>query len=332
MAVREQVAPDETERFERYARELRALQETRRRNGALPRALHAKAHLGAVGRLEVPDLPAQLRVGPFAAPRTWPLYARYSNGSGMPQGDGAPDVRGLALKLTGVPGRKLIPGLEDRKTQDFLFIQSPAIPFRTPDEFVAFVRIMARGKALLLPRLVGALGLSRTLAVVKRLAAMPKIASLAAVRFHTAVPIRFGDTAAKLALFPLAPPAARRQGSLREDLLSRLAQGPVEYSLRAQLFVDEAATPIEDPTVVWPEEKSAFLELGRVTLPQQPVDSPRGKEIEALVGRLSFDPWHAVEELRPLGAIMRARAPAYRESVIARGAAPEPEDVLSAQR
>jgi len=32
-----------------------------------------------------------------------------------------------------------------------------------------------------------------------------------------------------------------------------------------------------------------------------------------------------VEELRPLGAMMRARAPAYRESVIARGAAPEPE-------
>ncbi len=41
--------------------------------------------------------------------------------------------------------------------------------------------------------------------------------------------------------------------------------------------------------------------------------------------KLSFDPWHALEELRPLGAMMRARAPAYRESVIARGAAPEPE-------
>src|SRR5260370_33694643 len=210
MAVREQVAPDETERFERFARELRELQQARRRNGALPRALHAKGHLGGVGRLGVPALPAPLRGGPFAAPRTWPLYARYSNGSGMPQGDGAPDVRGLALKLTGVPGRKLIPGLEDRKTQDFLFIQSAAIPFRTPDEFVAFVRIMARGKALLLPRLVGALGLSRTLAVVKRLAAMPKIASLAAVRFHTAAPSRYGATRARLATVSLAAPSSLR--------------------------------------------------------------------------------------------------------------------------
>src|SRR5260370_37368090 len=103
MAVREQVAPDETERFERYARELRALQETRRRNGALPRALHAKAHLGAEGRLEVPDLPAQLRVGPFAAPRTWPLYARYSNGSGTAPSDGATDGPRRALQASAEP-------------------------------------------------------------------------------------------------------------------------------------------------------------------------------------------------------------------------------------
>jgi hypothetical protein len=43
---------------------------------------------------------------------------------------------------------------------------------------------------------------------------------------------------------------------------------------------------------------------------------------------MSFDPWHAVEELRPLGAMMRARAIAYRESVIERQAAPEPDEVV----
>jgi hypothetical protein len=33
-----------------------------------------------------------------------------------------------------------------------------------------------------------------------------------------------------------------------------------------------------------------------------------------------------VEELRPLGAMMRARAIAYRESVTERQAAPEPDE------
>src|SRR5438067_1979534 len=179
------------------------------------RALHARQHVGVEGRLEVGELPAHLRVAVFAQPRTWPVYVRFSNGAPRKQRDPVPDVRGIALKLRGVPGRKLIRGLEDKKTQDFLLIQSPATPFRTPDEFVAFLRVAAKGQALMVPRL-----------------------------------------------------------------------------------------------------------LGELVLPQQRIDPG----LEERVEKLSFDPWHAVEELRPLGAMMRARAPAYRESVIARGAAAEPEE------
>ncbi|HUJ27342.1 MAG TPA: hypothetical protein VLW85_15060 [Myxococcales bacterium] len=328
MAFHEQIAPDEGERFERFAKELRALQESRRQDGYTPRGLHAKAHVAAVGQLTVPELPAHLRVALFAQPRTWPLYARFSNGSPARQHDGVPDIRGIALKIVGVAGRKIIPGLEDAKTQDFLFIQVPKIAFRTPDEFVTFVKTAAKGQALLLPRLVGALGFGRTLTIVKGLASMPKVASMATARFYTAAPLRFGDTAAKLALFPLAGDA-RRGPTLRDDLLARLGAGPVEYSLRAQLFVDDANTPIEDMSVAWPEEKAPFVEIGRVTLPRQDANTARGAEIDGLVEKLSFDPWHAVEELRPLGAVMRARAPAYRESVIARGAAPEPDSVIA---
>jgi hypothetical protein len=47
------------------------------------------------------------------------------------------------------------------------------------------------------------------------------------------------------------------------------------------------------------------------------------------LSRFSFDPWHAIEAHRPLGAIMRARAVAYRESVLARKAESEPHSVLS---
>ena len=41
--------------------------------------------------------------------------------------------------------------------------------------------------------------------------------------------------------------------------------------------------------------------------------------------RLSFDPWHAGEDFRPLGNMMRARNVAYRLSTQERGAAAEPE-------
>ena len=112
----EKVDPGETARFERYAEQLREIQRRNARGGAPARALHAKGQLGLEARLTVlPDLPAHARVGPFAAPATFRAYVRYSNGSGKRQHDARADVRGVAVKLAGVEGRKLIPGLENAK-------------------------------------------------------------------------------------------------------------------------------------------------------------------------------------------------------------------------
>ena len=146
------------------------------------------------------------------------------------------------------------------------------------------------------------------------------------------MPHRYGEDACKLAIVPLQPPApapAKGYSSLRDDLVARLKGGPLEWSLRVQLFLDESTTPIEDASVEWPEDKAPFREIGRVVLPQQDVTSARGQEIDALVEGLSFDPWHSVEALRPLGAVMRARSAAYRESTMERKAAAEPETVLA---
>jgi hypothetical protein len=109
-------------------------------------------------------------------------------------------------------------------------------------------------------------------------------------------------------------------------LLRRVKQGPLSWTLSAQFFSDDQSTPIEDASVEW---TGPWVELGRLTIPKQDPTSELGQRIEALVNDLSFDPWHAIEAHRPLGAIMRARAAAYRESVLGRKAAPEPERVIS---
>jgi hypothetical protein len=62
------------------------------------------------------------------------------------------------------------------------------------------------------------------------------------------------------------------------------------------------------------------------TLPKQDVSSAEGKKLSERIESLSFDPWHALVELRPLGNMMRARNVAYRESTMERQAAPEPTD------
>jgi hypothetical protein len=328
---REVIPADEAERFERYAQEMRALQASRASVQGMGRALHARAQAGVEAEFTVlPDLPEHARVAFFGSPGTYRAYVRFSNGSGVRQPDRKPDVRGVAIKIFGIPGKKLIPGLEDAQTQDFLLIHTPAMPVRNADEFFALVRA-AKNPLLLLPRLVLGLGPVRALQVLPRLArgVTTPIASLATTRFYSAVPIQFGAYAAKFMIEPHARDQgagkARMAGDLGEELAARLRGGPVSYDFRVQFFRDEQRTPIEDASVEWRDEDAPFVTLARLTLLAQDVGSERGRRIGETIEGLSFDPWHALEELRPLGNVMRARSPSYRESTIARAAAPDPD-------
>ncbi|MGC4095170.1 MAG: hypothetical protein QM756_46075 [Polyangiaceae bacterium] len=328
MAFHEVIADDEETRFEVYSKELAEVQRARNeKTGLKQRAVHVKQHVGAVGELVV-ELKGGQGAGVFAQDGArFPVYARFSNAASRRQPDKLPDARALAIKLVGVPGRKFIPGLEDELTQDFLCLSEPSIPFRDPDEFMIFQRASKDGPLPLLPRFFSGFGLSRGLQVLKRLAKSKNLTSYATSDFHTVAPIAWGDTAAKLGFFPLQSGEVPSEGGadrFRHDLLKRFEAGPLAWAVRAQLFVDDTCTPIEDTSVTW---SAPWIELGRLTLKQR--NPARGDELDALVEKLSFDPWHAIEAHRPLGAVMRARRIAYGASVIARSASPEPKSVES---
>src|SRR3954468_11718719 len=300
MSFHETIAAAESARFEQCASEIVAIQRARAsKRGAVARALHVKPHIGAVGELMV-EAGENARAGVFANPgQRWPVYARFSNGSSARQPDKAPDVRGFALKLVGVPGKKLIPGLEQEATQDFLFIDQQAIAFRNPDEFMTFVRAAKDGPLKLLPRLIAGFGLRRAFQILGGALKAPKVKVVATHAFHPGAPILFGTgRAAKLGLFPVGNPSSPETSgddALGADLTARLKAGPLTWALRAQLWKDDVTTPIEDTSVVW---TGPWIELGKLTLPRQDPESPRGREITALVEQLSFDPWHAIEEHR----------------------------------
>jgi hypothetical protein len=322
MAFHEVIPADEAVRFEAYARELTELQKKRaEKRGSIARALHVKQHVGLVADFAVKGGGPGL----FAEAKSYPAYIRLSNGSASVQSDKAPDQRGFAVKLVGVDGKKIIPGLEDKKTQDFLFITSPALPVKNADEFIGLVRSLKDGPAKLVPRLIGQVGFFRALSIVKASLTGPKPKSFATSPFYTGAPISWGDSAAKLAIVPVSAPSASVDGSdfFRDDIIARVKQGPIVYSVRAQTFVDDTSTPIEDASIDW---SSPYAEVATLTIAKQ---EPSAK-LDDLVSTMSFDPWHALAGHRPLGGIMRARAVAYRESVIARKAADEPTEVVRA--
>jgi len=321
----ETIPPNEEAELLELAEIIRSIQRRHSRKAGPGRGLHRKSHTGARAELRTRgDLPAPYRVGIFATAGTYNTYVRFSNGSPRHQPDKVGDVRGVALKIVGVPGKKLIPGMEDARTQDLLLIKTPTTPFRDAKEFVRIVQV-ADNPLLLLPNLLR-VGLGRALQILRAVAASMKqpVTSMATLRYWSAAPIRWGDHAARVSLIPAAADPPHAPG-LREDLLARLRVGPVTFTLSAQLYVDPQRTPIEDGSADWSEADSPFVPVADLIVPQQDITSEQGRRVEQFLERVSFDPWHAPVEFRPLGNLMRARGHAYRLSAIERAAAPEPD-------
>ncbi|MCX4242175.1 catalase family protein [Paraliomyxa miuraensis] len=327
---REEIGPGEAERFEALA--ARLVPESSREG----RALHRYGQIGLAGRFEVLDgLPAAVAQGLCARPGRYECYVRFSSGAGAVQPDRIPDQRGLAIKVVGVEGTKVIPGLEAAKTQDFLAILPSTFPFVDPEVFVGLVvAARERGVRGLAGFLIGRLGFFGGLGMLAKLArSMDKgKQSLAERTYFVPVPIRWGEAAAKLRLRPVErppTPAALPRGEhhLADELRARVAGAPIRFAVDVQLYVDAERTPIEDPTVQWTEAVSPFVEVARLEIPAQDPASAAGERLTEVIEGLSFDPWHALVEHRPLGSIMRARGVAYRVSTMARGASSELEVV-----
>jgi hypothetical protein len=324
---KEVIAPDEAERHQRHADMFRELQKNSARNRPISRALHAKPQLGVQATFTVlPGLPPHAQFGIAQEPKTFDALVRFSNGSPRRVPDQTPDVRGIAVKVLGVPGKKLIPGMEDETTQDFLCALGLGQPFRNSDEFVWFVAAAAAGRASLPLKAMLKFGPLRAIDMIRRglKNTLPKIFSVANCLYGSKVPIQWGPYAAKYYFEGRAPvePGAQQGTSkdyLGEELAARLSRGPVEFDFKVQFFEDERRTPIEDASVEWTLEAAPPVTVARLTIPSQQDVSQR-ERIEGL----SFDPWHALVEHKPLGDMMRARNVTYRVSTEQRKAAGEP--------
>jgi hypothetical protein len=332
---KEQIAPDEAEQFQALAENMREMQRRNARGGAASRALHAVGQAGLEGELTIrSDLPEYARVGLFAEPNSFRAYVRFSNGAGRPQPDRNPAVRGVGIKVVGVPGKKLLPGLEDAATQDFLLINSRTTLFHSAEEFVSFV-IAGESPIRLLGWVLRRRGFFGGMTFMRKLIRelSKPVVSLATTAYDSALPLKFGPYAVHFALKPLASPEPGAEPGktpeyLKEELEARLERGPVVYEFGAHFYRDEARTPIEDATREWSEEDAPFVPLARLTLPRQSPSSARGRLIAERVERMSFDVWHTTEDFRPLGNLMRARRVAYRLSTEERGIAPEPASAI----
>lgn len=310
----EKVAPDEDARFQRHGERLAEMQRRVSEKAGPGRALHRKQHLGLRATVEVCDgLPAHARHGLFATPRRFDARIRLSNGSGVRAPDRRPDVRGFGLRVLGVEGDGALGG--PAVAQCFVLINSATFTFPTVDEFMELVLAAQGGPVAVLRHLQKRHGFFGGLGAARRLSKGfgKPFAGFAREPFHSAAPIACGPYAAKVRLVPVDADAAivARRDDWAADVVTRLAKGPLRWDLQLQFFVDEATTPIENPTVLWPEDAAPFVTVARIEAPAQDPGDTAGQALATEIEASAFDPWQALAAHRPLGEIMRARKAAY---------------------
>jgi hypothetical protein len=292
--------------------------------GHAHRAVHAKGHALLRGRFHVlGGLASELRHGVFAAPAEYNALVRLSSPPAEQLPDTVSTPRAMAVKLLDVPGPR-VEGGDELHSQDFLMVNGPA--FNTPgiSGFLRSAKLLAattermpRTKQVLSATLRGTEAALEAVggqsATLKALGGEPQHHPLGET-FFTQVPFRYGPYMAKFSWVPVSPALKTLTGEKldsgpdmqREAIAAFFAQpdAVAEWELRVQLCRDLERMPIEDASVVWPEEISPYLPVGRLVVGAQ---SSWSADAEATEDSLAFAPWHALAAHQPLGNLNRAR-------------------------
>jgi hypothetical protein len=259
------------------------------------------------------DLPENLRRGIFSEPRTYRAWVRFS-GPGPYITPDIDDVgfMSMAIKLMGVQGPKLMD--EERFTQDMFGTSVPT--FVCPD-----TRTNARLQTWSLKNapLFYFLDPRQTHIIdgVMNLLWTKTQSSPLESQYFSCVPYLLGPgQAMQYSFWSLLPtrsgipnlPRRPPDNYLRDAMVRTLAERDVEFDIRVQVQTDPHRMPIENASVVWPPRLSPRVSAATLTIPKQTFDSP---DQLAFARVLSYNPWHCIEDHRPLGNVSRARKEMY---------------------
>ena len=329
----EQIPDDEAETIAGLIQAMREIIETTYADsGHAIRSVHAKSHGLLQGEIEIlSDLPPELAQGAFAKPGRMPVIMRFSTNPGDILDDKVSTPRGLAIKLIGVEGERL-PNSGDQVTQDFVMVNAPAFMVPTPKAFLKSVKLIAKttdkapqAKQALSAVLRGAESLIEKVggesATLKGMGGHPP-SNLLGETYYSVVPVLYGNYFAKLSVAPVSPELTAlanqnvdlsgKPNGLREAISAHFAKHGGTWEVRVQLATDIEKMPIEDASVVWPEEASPYVTVARIEVaPQSTWSEARAAVVD---DDMAFSPWHGLAAHRPLGGIMRSRKPAYEMS------------------
>ncbi len=296
-------------------------------SGQLRRAQHAKTTGCVIATFRVDDkIPSDLRHGVFRDPgHVFNAIVRFSNSQDKFEKDSVGTARGLAIKLMDVGGTRAIAG-DPETSQDFLMVNHPVFPFPDPKAYVETISrrdVPVIGEALVFAHL--ALSEPGELKIVKSIRAK-HVNSPLETNYWSGSPYWLGSAsgqgghAVKYSVVPRTlPPMESPEPveDLPDDYLSQalarqLRSGDAVFDFRVQLQTDPVAMPVEDVSVEWSESASPPVTIATLCIEKQ--DMEEAGDFSTRCESMSFNPWHALAEHRPMGGINRLRRVVYEAS------------------
>lgn len=281
-----------------------------KKEGHAFRDAHRKQHGCVTADFEVLNLKTPFRYGVFDEPGHHEAVIRFSNGSGDPQDDREGDGRGMAIKVKmNSPAPKLlnVPGEED--SQDFVMINHPSFFVRNARDYVGFQEAVVKGNPLLWflnPFHPGRA--FHEFSIARKILAQKMKTPLEA-RYFSMVPSKLGPQQMKFSARPCQGQSlvvgGESPNQLRDNLRAHLAGKSACFDFQVQLRNTPSKMPIEDATAVWDTSLSPFMTVAKIHINKQIPDAGAACE------HRTFNPWHGVNDLRPLGGISRVRKDVY---------------------
>jgi catalase len=333
-ALGEKLAPGEADTAARIAAIIEAHLRHMYGTGTIYRDAHPKADgcVKATFTVEA-GLPAKFAQGLFGAARSYEAVIRFSNGNeDRKRSDTEGDGRGMAVKVLDAPEAPLTPDPAGQ-TQDFIMINHPTFLVADPTSYrtlIGYVDSSDKLTNVFTPVLSFlSLGLTGTKNAVATTAS--HIDSPLNTRYWSMTPYQLGPKGGALAVkYSAAPcqpravvvPTTTDPNYLRHAMSAALAPGTSGACMT--LMVQPRTSPamsVEDSRIEWPETQAPFYKVATITIPPQVFDTPAQN---IACEQLSYSPWHALPEHRPLGAVNRMRKAIYERISAVRRSSPQP--------
>lgn len=280
------------------------------------RDAHPKAHGCVRAEFHVSkNIPAQFAKGVFIPDQSYQAWIRFSNASNdASSADIDKDARGIAIKLLGVSGEKILESEKQATTQDFIMINHPVFFANDAKRYLSFINDVNSHNMIRKLHIPFALGFKGTMNALG--ARNSQIANPLYARYWSMVPYQLGlgndRQAVKYSVRACSVTANNLPKNPSHDFLREALKNTLQQTDACMEFLIQPRTSsqmlVEDSMTEWDEKAAPFYQVATIHIPKQNFDTP---EQNKFCENLSFTPWHALPAHKPLGAVNRMRKVIY---------------------